>query len=377
MADEPERLGRELEVRVDEARLARGWSAIERGAFGSRRPRRLAPLLAASLVVAAAAALALGLWRARDPGPLTLAGGGSLEPTVSAARGGVIDLEDGSHIALTDGTRLQPIESTGSRFGLLLHEGEARFEVEPGGPRRWVIEAGALSVEVVGTVFTVRRRDGRVRVAVERGRVLVRGDRLPERVRLLEAGDAVEVEATELAAAPPSSAPPSSAASSSPSAAPETETSSALTVAPEPAEPAAPEPAPPAPTRVEAPSQAPAPTAATLLAEADAARRAGEIDEALATLRVASRRAGDPDAALAGFTRGRLAQEHGRAAEAVADFERALRVGLPAALAESARHRLIAAHAATGDPEAARSAARDYLRRYPDGTYRQDAEEAL
>ena len=61
------------------------------------------------------------------------------------------------------------------------------------GPRRWQIECGLATVEVVGTHFDVERSPGRLRVAVARGQVLVRGERVPDRVRRLAAGEALEV----------------------------------------------------------------------------------------------------------------------------------------------------------------------------------------
>lgn len=350
-------LGQDVDVRVDAARLARGWEGIEARAFG--RPRARRPFAYGALALGAAAAIALLVASLPSaPGALRTASGAAVERAMprEAEGGGTLELDDGSRIRFAEASRVEPLENGGSRFSLLLHEGEARFEVEPGGPRRWVVEAGHVTVEVVGTIFTVTRDADRVRVDVERGRVLVRSDELPERLRALGPGQSVEVLATPVAVATPAPPPPPVAEVTEPMI---------------PAEVAPPE-TPPA-TRV---APTPRPTAAALMAEADAARRAGDIDAALAHLRRASAIEGDPEAAIASFTRGRLALSHGRAGEAVTDLERALALGLPAAIEESARHRLVLAQARAGNAAGARAAAADYLARYPDGTFRAEVERA-
>lgn len=46
--------------------------------------------------------------------------------------------------------------------------------VQPGGPRRWQVEGGLATIEVVGTA-------GRLRVSVQRGAIVVRGEGVPDR----------------------------------------------------------------------------------------------------------------------------------------------------------------------------------------------------
>ena len=53
--------------------------------------------------------------------------------------------------------------------------------------------ARVATVEVVGTAFWVEAEEQRVRVRVERGAVLVRGERVPERVQRLSAGEEIEI----------------------------------------------------------------------------------------------------------------------------------------------------------------------------------------
>ena len=62
----------------------------------------------------------------------------------------------------------------------------------PGGPRRWQIECGLATVEVVGTSSAARGPHG-LRVGVERGVVLVRGERVVNHVRRLTAGESMEI----------------------------------------------------------------------------------------------------------------------------------------------------------------------------------------
>lgn len=377
MSEERPPLGERLEVPVDEERLARTWGAIAARLHGPDAARRRRPSRSRAVGAALAAALALlayGAWTSRPgapaAGPLTLSDGAALAHRLGdrAARGDTVTLSDGSSIHFGRGTRAEPLENTGERFSVVLREGRARVAVTPGGPRRWVVEAGHATVEVVGTVFTVERDAGAVSVSVERGRVLVRGASIPDGVQSLAPGESLRV---------PTGEPPPSEPLARGDARP--------AVRPEPAPPheereVAPRAAAPAPGEAirwaprhgadePAPGD-PEPTAGALLAAADTARREGRLDDALEQLRRAAQRPDDPDAALASLTRGRLALEHGRGGEATADLQRALRLGLPSALEETARARLVEANLARGDAAAAREAAEDYRRRYPAGAFR-------
>lgn len=367
-----EHFGESLEVPVDEARLARGWRAISEATYApSRRP-----LYAGAAVVTAAAAIAIAIASRGEagPGPLATVTAGapvSVEHALGAAgrAGGSVALDDGSTIAIAQGASLEPLENTAERFSLLLHAGTARFDVRPGGPRRWSIEAGLVTVEVVGTAFEVRREGGAVRVSVSRGRVLVRGESVPDRVRALGAGESIEIgaEDAELAAGE---------ITDDEIAAGETGAAAELPGGAEVAEGASPIAS--RARRADAvPAEAATPDVATLLAQADEARRAGRIDDALAGYAAAARHEGDPQAALASFTRGRLALDHGRAADAVTDLHRALALGLPPALEETARARLVDALARTGDAAGARRAADEYLEAYPEGAWRGSVSRAL
>ncbi|MFO0628432.1 MAG: FecR domain-containing protein [Polyangiales bacterium] len=339
----PTPLGSKLHVPVDEARLARVWSRVEPRVTRSVHGRAVG---IGALALAAAAAVALLVGRPREvtrpPGPLALAStraSASLDAALreAGARGGPVALSDGSAIELAPGAAVEALENTGARVQLLVRRGRARFSVRPGGPRRWTVEAGALAVEVVGTVFRVERDAAAVQVAVERGRVLVRGEAVPDHVRALTVGESLRVPFARAVAAPAPLPPP-----------------------------VAPREVPPSP-----PARVTAPVSATvLLAQADEACRAGRIDDALRRLALASRREGDPSAALASYTRGRLLLDVQRVDDAITDLRLALRQGLPPSLEESARARIVEACARVGDREGAARAAAEYRRHHPQGAWR-------
>ena len=408
-------LGSAIDVEIDEPRFADGWRRIEAQAFPSSRPtskRDWIALSVGALAAAAAIAISFSLFRTEPPGPLRGVGGESLGAAIAGATeaGGVVTLDDGSRLRLDPGTRFDALENTGEHLVLLLREGEVHMDVTPGGPRRWTIEAGVATVQVIGTVFTVRRDEAEVWVGVERGRVLVRSRELEDHVALLTRGQTLRIAASESSelpqstSAPPSLEPPSSAAPadavalplpSGPEIAPfdRRDTPAAAPARPTPPSepPPSPErdstesPAPSPPASAEPPPLEPAPalpqtepqiTAEDLLLLADAARRAGDVAHALSLLAIAGRRQNDPDAALASLTRARLLLRQHRAAEAVQDLRRALRGSLPAGLRESARHRLVTALARAGAEQEARDAADRYLAEYPNGAFRDAVERA-
>src|SRR5262249_44964351 len=151
--------------------------------------------LFAGVAFAATAAAALLVWWLGRSGPGPLAGGGA--PLASGATLSApvdVPLSDGSRVVLEQGAALGGLADGGGRFVAVLRGGRCRFDVRPGGPRRWTIETDLATVEVVGTAFTVERGAKRLEVGVERGVVVVRGERVPGRVRRLTAGERVVVE---------------------------------------------------------------------------------------------------------------------------------------------------------------------------------------
>ncbi|MEL6184843.1 MAG: FecR family protein, partial [Myxococcota bacterium] len=182
-------LGAHIELPSEEARMARVWSGIERKL--DHRPTRLRSAgwaLAGATAVASMVGVAVW-WPGSEAGPLEVDRFASPEMGLTSLsdKGGSLGWSDGSRVEMTEATQLELLENTGERVTFLLHRGEARFRIVPGGPRRWVVEMGDLSVEVLGTVFVVKRSVAGAELVVEQGRVLARSDRLPNRVRRIEA----------------------------------------------------------------------------------------------------------------------------------------------------------------------------------------------
>jgi transmembrane sensor len=302
---------------------------------------------------------AIVLYARHDPGPLRLADGRPVTAVDAPPAGAVVSMSDGSSIELGDGARFDPLESSSTSFVGVLERGSASFDVRPGGPRRWRIECGLATVEVVGTHFSCERDPGRLRVAVQRGAVLVSGERITNRVRRLTAGEALVVE--ESAPAP-------------------------IIKVPAPVVVTAPAPAP-----LAAESDAPAavgsiirrtpkrPGVAELLAAADAARLSGRPADAEAPLRrILAEFAGDPQASLAAFALGRLELDSlGHPLRAAAALNRALELGIPQGLREDVRARLVEAYARAGNSAAAHAAAAAYAHEFPDGRHAKEIESRL
>jgi transmembrane sensor len=375
-------LGEHLDKPHDEAALARIWQGID-ARYPRRRARR-APAIALVSALAVAGAAAAFLLARRDAGPLRFADGRALTSVEAPAGGALVQLSDGSRVELFSGARFEPLESSGSLFVAVLESGSAGFDVRPGGPRRWRIECGLATVEVVGTHFTCDRSPGRLRVAVQRGAVLVSGERVPDRVRRLAAGETMEV------AESPRSAPAAAEPVTTPGA---PEAAPGATAPEHAALPAA------------APAPAPSPSSSAawrelarrgrhdeafaalgsagirresrhlgvqdLFALADVARLSGHPADAEAPLaRILADHVADPQASLAAFALGRLELDTlGRPDRAAAVLARALALGIPQSLREDVRARLVEAYARAGDRPAARAAAQDYLREFPSGRY--------
>lgn len=273
------------------------------------------------------------------------------------------ELGDGSRIELGKG-RLTALENTDRSLVLKLDHGRALFDVHPGGPRRWSIETGLATVEVVGTRFTVTRSATQVVVEVERGVVLVRGDNVADHVQRLVAGDRLVVEERRSVAPPALSAsdPPTSA-SDPPTSASDPPPDRIKTVASPPEwndlaqKGAYSEAYDKLGTRGIA-AQVEKADLDQLLTLADVARLSGHPADAVGPLqRIVTEHRADARAALAGFTLGRLHLDSlGDPARAAADFRSAIGLRLPSALLEDAHLRWIEAAARAGDPKQAQEA---------------------
>jgi hypothetical protein len=119
-------------------------------------------------------------------------------------------------------------------------------------------------------------------------------------------------------------------------------------------------------------------TAKDLVALSDAARYKGKAELAKRTLgAIRTRFPASVDAKNAVFYLGRLAEGHGALSEALAHYDRYLEGSRNGAFAaEAFGRKLIVTRKAAGD-ETARSVARDYLARFPNGAYAGTAKELL
>jgi transmembrane sensor len=369
-----------------EEALARVWRGIDaRAPHGSGRARIWTM---ASLVAAAAVAITFATFERRDRGPLRFADGRPLGDVEASPEGAVLPMSDGSRIDLGAGARFTPLESTGTSFVGVLERGSAHFEVRPGGPRRWQIECGLATVEVVGTGFDCTRAPGRLNVSVQHGVVLVRGERVPDRARRLAAGETLEV----LDAPAPAEAPRSPQGAEALGVAPKATGATPIAAAPQRA-----------PVVEDAGAwrelargghhreafaalgargllrETKRLGVADLLVLADVARLSGHAAEAVAPLeRILREFPGDPQASLAALALGRLELDTlDRPAKAATALNLALSLGVPHSLREDVRTRLVEAYARAGNRAAARAAAAAYLREYPDGRDRSIVESQM
>jgi transmembrane sensor len=379
---------------IDDARLDEIYAGVRARRRSRRwRQRVLVPALALTCAAAAVVAVRREAPAAEVVAPrdaLRFADGGALVPAAvlevaELAPPRVIALSDGTRITLGAGSRLVPRASTADRLELSVERGRARFEVQPQRGRHFVVSAGALSVEVVGTAFSVARGAGgaEAEVAVEHGRVRVRAPGLPGGERMLGAGDSLRWPAPDAAA---EAAPPPA-------------------VQPQPPAPIAAAPAV-APAATAAPALSPAfraavqdgdyPRAYRLLGSGGYARavRNERAIDALLQLADVARGANKPRAAalalsrlielhpegdrsaLAALTLGRLQLDVlAQPAAAARSLRAALAAGLPAALQEDALARMVDALARGGQAAEAQRAAAQYRARFPEGRWRASVEQ--
>jgi transmembrane sensor len=362
-----------FQVSWTDARARAGRLAMHRARRPARRWRlALGGVAAAAL---AAAALAVGL---RSP-VLERAGGRvartpAASPLAPASDGRRVALRDGSQVTLVGpGSGIALAEESPTRTTIDVTGGAARFDVTHRPARRFRVRAGAVSVWVLGTAFTVERLSDGARVSVERGAVSVEwpggGTRLAAGASgLFPPGGArpdvppAQTQPLEAAPAPVRAAPPArAAAGTAPSApsAPWRRLAAAGRFGPAYRALAA---AGPAAVRDE-PND--------LLLAADVARTSGHPAAAVDPLRRLLRAfPQDPRAAAAAFTLGRvLADELGRPAAAAGAFAEAAALARGGTLAEEAIAREADGWRRAGDEGRAREAARRYLDRHPAGRH--------
>jgi transmembrane sensor len=331
-------LGSVLRDEPGEARVQSMWQRIDHAPV-----RRPSVWLVVASAAAVAALLLLGVTRWLAPpasGPLVLASGHVPAVLAAEQRAEAPRFDDGSQIQLQKGARLEVLRNDARSFVTALRRGEASFDVTPGGKRHWVIEAGELTVEVVGTRFRVERQVDATRVSVDHGVVLVRGERVSGGVVRLTAGQSFELLPLARAEDP---APPSSSA---------------------PPVPSSTTPVVPSASRTSLPAVDPV---ARDLAEADGARQRGDVAAAARHFEAAwtSAAPGDARRGLAALSLARLLR--GGNPAKVARILRSSLPDMPSALLEDAHARLVEAESLAGDHAGARRAAEEYRRRFPAG----------
>jgi hypothetical protein len=357
MSDEREPYERHLVTAYDEGRIAATWNRI--AGARQRIPRGKRTWV---VVVAIAAVVAYVAWpRTKHERPLA-----SRDPAISTAPGTVltrsVTLDDSSTIGLDAGSRLEVLTNEATRFSTLLETGTAHFDVHPGGPRRWEIETALASVEVVGTAFTVQLDAHRLEVRVERGVVMVHGERVPGRVVRLTAGQHIVVGSEVVASAPP--VPHEPPAPPAPPVAPPPSVVAPPVAAPPVAAP--PVAASPAPSRV-APAHAEE-SVASVVAEADRLSAAGDPVAAAKLLERVRARDGDRASGLVSFTLGRLYLDAlGKPELAAIAFADVIARANPRSLIEDAYARRVEALLRADLRDRAAEALDAYARAYPHG----------
>jgi hypothetical protein len=318
----------------DRERLAR--VRIDRRATTRRTTARVGVSVMALVLVAGGVRAFVGL---RGPQPTDAV-------ALSSSDAPAAEVETVTVMHLSPETVLEPMPDRHGR-GFLLRSGGARFTVPHDTKRPFVVVAGDVVVEDLGTAFTVRYLSSdRLDIAVEQGRVKVHARGAD---REIAAGDRLEVSVSQPAAEKPSR-PPAAPATSSWRPLAEKGRYDEAHLALKKAGPNA--------VRDET---------ADLLLAADAARLSGYPAESVPYLeRVVRAHSRDPRSSLASFTLGRvLLDELGRPREAADAFARARAVGGP--LAEDALAREVEAASRAGDITRSRELAREYQTRYPNG----------
>lgn len=147
-------------------------------------------------VLAAGITLTAGLGTRGGIGSALLAGTSYYSTDIGEQE--TVPLGDGSKVELNTNTRLRVAVSKEQRTVWLDH-GEAYFEVAHDPSRPFVVFASGHRVTVVGTKFSVRRRDSEIQVRVKEGKVLldVPGAAQPSPPAVVIGGDIAITKASE------------------------------------------------------------------------------------------------------------------------------------------------------------------------------------
>jgi transmembrane sensor len=258
---------------------------------------------------------------------------------------------DGSTARVLKGGQIVVQVATDTRIETVLGAGAAEYSVAPKPSRAFVVHAGSVTVEVIGTQFLVENEGERVRVAVTRGKVRVtagdeRAELVPGESRWFAKPEKAASEASEPATGHPAAG--LSQRERFVDLARRGDYGNAYQLLSR------------SPSAVGS-------TAEELMLAADAARLSNHPVEALAFLkRVTREHPHDTRAPLSAFTQGRiLLSQLGRPAEAADAFEQARRLAPTGSLAGLALARQIEALNRAGNTERARELSAEYAKRFP------------
>lgn len=157
---------------IDAERSERLWTAIAQEANlveSAPRPalRRVWPVWAAAAAIAFLVGIGVVLNQAREPWALEVAYGVPVQE---------VQLEGGARAVVRPGSRLEAVSMSEAHVTYRVVRGEAWFDVDSRPNRVFEVQAQGLTVEVLGTAFSVRATAEDARVALERGRVRVRSE---------------------------------------------------------------------------------------------------------------------------------------------------------------------------------------------------------
>ena len=292
---------------------------------------------------------------------------------VARPRETAVHLADGSTVTLLDrNAELHVSRVAVEVLEVTLESGRARFEIVENHKRVFRVHVGNVTIEVLGTAFTVEMRTGEVVVEVHRGRVRVEdgaGERVLVKDETAVFADTPRAPSKVLVPEPTVVAP----------------ARQAEVVEPEPAREVR---ETPRRTRWQATAargnydaaygelkaagaEAVRDVPEELMLAADVARWSHHPQAAVPYLqRVLAEHAKDPRSQLAAFTLGRVyLEELGRPREAARAFARARAVNKDGPLNEDAFAREVEAWSRAGDTARASTAAELYLRQYPQGPH--------
>ncbi len=330
----PEEAARKAKTHVDPPWDAQRAARVQERVFeelkgepARRNPGRTFMAVAAAACVAVVLALAVwGPWRHR----------------------GQLDFADGSCVEPAGDAQVVPVLISDTRIEIEQKHGTVSYDVSKRPGRVFLVHAGAVSIQVLGTSFMVRRADQKVEVQVERGQVRVSRGR---HTVLLADGEQVMLDDAQIPKTNESAAGLPEAMKSA--------FTDGAGGAPEPDTEIDVEALPTVPTGgpVETPS------ASELFRKADDARAGGNPVAAIASLQKLIRlHPRDPRVTMARFTIGRLHMKQGQPARASAFFE-----ACGAALGGEAVAEASLARSAAGQPAQASALAQRYVDRFPNG----------